>query len=118
MRLLVYQDFSLLQSAVGPTQPLIQWVPGAPSPEVKDIGAILPLPHTSSLHNSELIKHRGVFTFITFTRLLRFCRIIRRIETITNKLTFFISKALNVRRPGSPKRRETGSPQHGIFIQE
>jgi hypothetical protein len=61
-----------------PTQPPIQWVPGALSPrvkrpgreadhsppssaEVKNGGDILSLPHTSSWRSAELIKHRDNF---------------------------------------------------------
>jgi hypothetical protein len=63
------------RSAVGPTQPPIQCIPGAlslgskpdqstpSSTEVKDGGAISPLPHKSSWHSAWLIKHRDKFTF-------------------------------------------------------
>jgi hypothetical protein len=34
------------------------------SAEVKNEEAILPLPHTSSWHNAQLIKHGNQFTFI------------------------------------------------------
>jgi hypothetical protein len=40
------------------------------SGEVKNDGAILPLPHTSSWHGASLIKPRDNFTFI-FTLLKR-----------------------------------------------
>jgi hypothetical protein len=66
--------------ALGPTQPPIQWAPGTLYPrikrpgrkadhsppssaEVKNGGAIPPLPHMSSWHSVWLIKHRDNFTF-------------------------------------------------------
>jgi hypothetical protein len=66
--------------ALGPIQPPIQWVPGAISPEVKrpgreaghlppsnaevkNGGAIPPLPDMSSWRGAYLIKHRDNFTF-------------------------------------------------------
>jgi hypothetical protein len=72
------QDFSLLHSAQ--TGSGAQWLPGAisqgvnrqgheadhsppSSAEVKKGGAIPPLPHMSSWHSTELIKHRNTFTF-------------------------------------------------------
>jgi hypothetical protein len=78
------QDISLNSTesrpALGPTQPPIQWVRGALSPmvkrpgreadqsppstaEVKNGGAISPLPHTPSWHIAYLIKHKDKFTF-------------------------------------------------------
>jgi hypothetical protein len=65
---------------LGPTQPHIQWLAGAISPgvkrpgreadhsspssaEVKNGGAIPPLPPMSSWHSAKLIKHRENFTF-------------------------------------------------------
>jgi hypothetical protein len=77
--------------ALRPTQPPIQWVPGAFSPgvkqqaleadhsppsdaRVKNGGAIPPLSLKSSWHGAELIKHRGNFT-LTFIRQL-FCSLV------------------------------------------
>jgi hypothetical protein len=68
---------------MGPTQPPIQWVPGALSPgvkrqgsvadhsppssaEVKNGGAIPPLPHMSSWHIPYLIKQRENFIFYLY----------------------------------------------------
>jgi hypothetical protein len=62
--------------ALGPTQPPIQWVPGATSPGVKltthlelvprsrKRGSIHPLPHTSSRRSASLVKHKDNFTFL------------------------------------------------------
>jgi hypothetical protein len=64
-----------------PSQPPIQWLPGAISPEVKrpgsevdhsppssvevkNGGAIPQLPRTSSWCSASLIKHKDIFTFI------------------------------------------------------
>jgi hypothetical protein len=54
-----------LLGCAGPTQPPIQWVPGALSLEVKRPvrGAIPPLPNTPSWRNAQL-KHRDNFTFL------------------------------------------------------
>jgi hypothetical protein len=69
---------------MGPTQPPIQWVPGTislgiklpgreadysppASAEVKNGGAIPPLPYMPSWHNALLFKHRDV----TFSPLFR-----------------------------------------------
>jgi hypothetical protein len=65
--------------ALGPIQPSVQWLPRDLSPEVKRLvreadhappssaevkngGAIPPLPHTSSWHSAQLIKHRDNVT--------------------------------------------------------
>jgi hypothetical protein len=37
------------------------------SAEVKKVGAIPPLPRTSSWRNAYIIKHRGIFTFFMVT---------------------------------------------------
>jgi hypothetical protein len=57
---------------LGPTQPPIQWVPGALSQGVKWPGReadhsppTSPTPHTSSPHSAQLVKHRDNFTFTT-----------------------------------------------------
>jgi hypothetical protein len=69
------------RQTLGPTQPPIQWGPGALSPGVKlqgresdhsppssaedkNGGAVRPLPHTFSWHNADLIKHRDKSTFM------------------------------------------------------
>jgi hypothetical protein len=73
--------------ALGPTQAPIQWAPGALSSgvkrprhesdhsptsnaEVKNGGAILPLPHTSSCHSAYLIKHRDSLP-LPFTEIIK-----------------------------------------------
>jgi hypothetical protein len=66
--------------ALRPTQPPLQGVPGAVSPDIKrpgreadllspssfevNVGAIPPLPHISSCRGAELIKHRSNFILI------------------------------------------------------
>jgi hypothetical protein len=66
---------------LNPTQPPIQWIPGALSPGVKRRGvkltthlqlvlrskirgSIRPLPHTRSWRSAELVKHRNNFAFL------------------------------------------------------
>jgi hypothetical protein len=66
-----------------PTQPPIEWIPRAPSPEVKqpkceadhspphraevkNCGAIPPLPHTSSRSGAESIIYGNNFTFLAY----------------------------------------------------
>jgi hypothetical protein len=80
----------------GPTQPPIQWVLGTlslgvkwpgcetyhsppSSAEVKNDGAIPPLPHMPSCHSASLFKHRATLPFIAYTLLylktyINFCR--------------------------------------------
>jgi hypothetical protein len=89
-RVSILNRFKILLFAIGsrptldPTQPPIQWVPVSfspgvkrtgreadnsllSSPEVKNSGAILPLPHTSSWSSAYLIKYRDKFVFLPFT---------------------------------------------------
>jgi len=72
----------VLRPALGPTQPLIQWVPGAISPPVKRSGreAAHAPPSSAKVNNTWLyisthqyfimawclVMYRGKFTFLTF----------------------------------------------------
>jgi hypothetical protein len=73
--------FIIFKSGLRPTQPLMQWVLGAVSPEVKRQGneadhsppsstkankgeAVFPLPYTSSWRGAQLIKARDSFVFV------------------------------------------------------
>jgi hypothetical protein len=76
-----YFNFSIASRPIlGPTRLRIQWVPGIfprgreadysppSSAEVKNDGAISPLPSILSWRDAYLIKQRGYFTFIIQTQ--------------------------------------------------
>jgi hypothetical protein len=73
---MIFLFSTMSRLVLGPTQHPTQWVPGAPSPSVKREGreadqsrpssaevrhgaAIPSLPHMSSFHSDQSIKHRG-----------------------------------------------------------
>jgi hypothetical protein len=140
--------------ALGPTQPQppIQWVPGILPPwvkrqgregdrsspssaKVKNGGVIPPLPHMSSWHNVELIKHRDNFTFYqSIFRLTNFRTIYYRgsgrvnccwsspVRSVlvsasvrTHDHILVLSKTFMCFEMGPPLRREEGSDYYWLL---